>query len=169
MNRGTYQFCRLALLALVTASLSSCSLQQASRQIDSLQDHKVEHKAGFQNPEGGGEDALCKSQKEVLEAQGAQARKVEVLFSARVARLLPDDTEGLPHQRFLLRLANGSTVLVAHDTKYAPHVPIQEGDRVSVKGEYIWNARGGVVHWTHHSDTFRHESGFIESGGKRYE
>jgi len=108
-------------------------------------------------------------QTQILQAQSQRAEKVEVFFSARVRKLLPDDTKGLPHQRFLLLLENGSTVLVAHDIKYAPKVPIQEGDVVTIKGEYIWNARGGVVHWTHHSDTPRHEGGFIDFGGSRYE
>jgi hypothetical protein len=108
-------------------------------------------------------------QSQILQAQSQRAEKVEVLFSARVRKLLPDDTKGLPHQRFLLLLENGSTVLVAHDIKYAPKVPIQEGDMLTIKGEYIWNQRGGVVHWTHHSDTPRHEGGFIDFGGSRYE
>jgi hypothetical protein len=106
---------------------------------------------------------------QVIQAQANQAHKVEVLFSARVKKLLPDDTKGLPHQRFLLELSNGSTVLIAHDTKYAPSVPIQAGDLVTVKGEYIWNKRGGVVHWTHRSDTPRHEGGFIDFQGTKYQ
>ena len=106
---------------------------------------------------------------QVIQAQANQAHKVEVLFSARVKKLLPDDTKGLPHQRFLLELSNGSTVLIAHDTKYAPSVPIQAGDLLTVKGEYIWNKRGGVVHWTHRSDTPRHEGGFIDFQGTKYQ
>jgi hypothetical protein len=108
-------------------------------------------------------------QAQIISAQTSHARKVEVVFSATVSKLLNDDTKGLPHQRFLLRLQNGSTVLVAHDIKYAPRVPLSPGDPVTVKGEYIWNERGGVVHWTHHSDTPRHEGGYIDSGTVRYE
>jgi len=109
------------------------------------------------------------SQKEVLEAQDKKKKKVEVSFSARVRKLLPDDTKGLPHQQFLLLLDNGSTVKVAHDTKYAPRVPINEGDMLTIKGEYIWNRKGGVLHWTHHSDTPRHEGGYIDYNGQRYQ
>lgn len=109
------------------------------------------------------------SQSDVLTAQNMQARKVELVFSAPVCRILPDDTRGLPHQLFLVQLANGTTVKVAHDTKYAPKVPIQVGDTVTIKGEYIYNHKGGVIHWTHHSDNPRHEGGYIDFGGKRYE
>ena len=92
-----------------------------------------------------------------------------MFFTARVRKLLPDDTIGLPHQRFLVGLSNNSTVLIAHDIKYAQRVPVQAGDQVTIRGEYIWNQLGGVVHWTHHSDTFRHEGGYIEMDGNRYQ
>lgn len=108
-------------------------------------------------------------QDELLQAQANQAKKVEVLFSAPVCKLLPDDRRGTPHQRFLLQLENGSTVLVAHNTKMAPPVPIQAGDIVTIKGEFIWNERGGVVHWTHHTDTPRHAGGYIEFNGQKYQ
>ena len=108
-------------------------------------------------------------QSQVLQAQQSHATKVEIIFSARVKKLLPDDTKGLPHQRFLLEIENGTTVLVAHDTKYAPKVPIQPGDVVTIKGEYIWNRKGGVIRWTHRSDTPRHEGGYIEFDGQKYQ
>jgi hypothetical protein len=68
-----------------------------------------------------------------------------------------------------LQLDNGTRVLVAHDTKLAPRVPLQEGDFVRIRGEYIWNQKGGVIHWTHHSPNGRHEPGWIEFNGNRYE
>lgn len=108
-------------------------------------------------------------QTQILYAQASGLSKVEVLFAARVKKLLPDDTQGLPHQRFLLELNNGTTVLVAHDTKYAPKVPIQPGDIVTIQGEYVWNKKGGLVHWTHHSDSPRHRGGYIDFNGQRYQ
>jgi hypothetical protein len=106
---------------------------------------------------------------EVLEAQAEHARKHEVTVTAPVSKLLPDDTEGIPHERFLIRLSNGSTVLVAHDTARAPRVPVQAGDTITIHGEYIWNEKGGVLHWTHHSDTPYHPGGWIELNGRHYE
>jgi hypothetical protein len=106
---------------------------------------------------------------EVIADQTNQLSKVEVTVVARVKKLLPDDTRGLEHQKFLLILSNGTTILVAHDLHYAPRVPIQPGDLLKIHGEYIFNRLGGLIHWTHHSDTFRHESGWIEFNGKIYE
>lgn len=173
MDRRTQDFCRFAVALAGVLAMSACSPQPASRQNDYTQSGSANQNQYQQTPlrsDGGqNQSQNYSSQDQVLQAQSSRAQKIEVLFSAPVQKLLPDDTEGLPHQRFLLILDNGSTVLVAHDIKYAPRVPIQAGDLVTIKGEYIWNRRGGVVHWTHHSDTPRHEGGFIEFGGNRYQ
>ena len=105
----------------------------------------------------------------ILELQSQQARNVEVKVSAPVFRLLPDDRKGSPHQRFLLRLSNASTVLVAHNIDLAPYVPLQVGDLVTIKGEYIWNRKGGVLHYTHHTTNRRHEGGYIELRGQKFQ
>jgi hypothetical protein len=104
----------------------------------------------------------------VINAQKRHRKKVEVTLTARVKELLPPDTDGSPHQRFLLELSNGTTVLVAHNTDLAPEVPIHAGDLVTLHGEYIWNKLGGVLHYTHHS-TNHHESGWIQLNGQTYQ
>jgi len=116
-----------------------------------------------QAPNNGLDDAA------VITAQAQHAVGQEVTVVARVKKLLPEDIIGLPHQRFLIELTNNSTVLIAHDLKFAPAVPIQPGDVVCIHGEYIWNKLGGLIHWTHRSDSPRHESGWIEFNGMRYQ
>ena len=108
-------------------------------------------------------------QAEVLQAQQQQLRHVEVTVEAPVYKTLRDDTEGIPHQRFLIGLSNGTTVLIAHDTNMAPRVPLHSGDWVRIHGEFIWTERGGVIHWTHHTDTPRHVGGWIDYNGRRYQ
>lgn len=155
-------FALLFLLFACSSSTLSPSASTAPAQFGSPDTTQV------QNPSAS--SALSQiDQSQLIEAQQSRAKKKEILFSARVKRLLPDDTKGLPHQRFLLEIENGSTVLVAHDTKYAPKVPIQVGDILVIKGEYIWNRKGGIVHWTHRSDTPKHEGGYIEFDGQRYQ
>ncbi len=73
----------------------------------------------------------------VIKAQKKHKRKVELTLTAPVKELLPPDTDGSPHQRFLLELSNGTTVLVAHNTDLAPEVPIHVGDLLTLHGEYI--------------------------------
>ncbi|MFZ5723794.1 MAG: DUF3465 domain-containing protein [Pseudomonadota bacterium] len=93
-----------------------------------------------------------------------------VTVTAAVKRVLADDNDGSRHQRFVLDLPSGRTLLVAHNIDLAPRVPgIAAGDTVTVRGEYEWEQRGGVLHWTHHDPAGRHPGGWIEFRGRRYE
>lgn len=105
---------------------------------------------------------------QVLDAQSRQAQSVPITVTANVFRLLPDDRRGNPHERFLIKLPNGSTVLVAHNINLAAYVPLAEGDLVTISGEFIWNPKGGVIHCTHRATNVRHKGGYIDFNGKRY-
>lgn len=99
------------------------------------------------------------------ESSGRQLRGEGV-----VVRILPDDKDGSRHQRFVLRLASGQTILVAHNIDLAPRVAgLETGDRVRFNGVYEWNEKGGVVHWTHHDPDGSHEAGWIEHAGKTFQ
>lgn len=90
--------------------------------------------------------------------------------SGEVVRILSDDNEGSRHQRFILRLDGGRTVLVAHNIDLAPRVAgLQTGDTVEYYGVFESNDRGGVIHWTHHDPQGRHIDGWLEHRGRRYE
>ncbi len=94
----------------------------------------------------------------------------QVRGSGVVVRVLPDDNDGSRHQRFIVRLASGRTLLIAHNIDLAPRVPsLGQGDSVGFYGEYEWNDRGGVIHWTHHDPQGRHPAGWIEHRGRRYQ
>lgn len=94
----------------------------------------------------------------------------QVQGAGQVIRILSDDNDGSRHQRFILELSPGRTVLVAHNIDLAPRVPsLREGDRVSFYGEYETNSQGGVIHWTHHDPQGSHVAGWLEHNGKRYQ
>jgi hypothetical protein len=93
---------------------------------------------------------------------------VEVVAAGRVTRLLPDDRTGSPHQRFVVKVTGGPTVLVAHNLALASRVPLAEGDSVELQGVYEWNERGGVIHWTHRDPEGRHAAGWIRHRGRLY-
>ena len=90
--------------------------------------------------------------------------------SGTVTSVLPDDTEGDKHQRFVIRVSREQTVLVVHNIDMAPRLNgLIKGDRVNVKGEYEWNERGGLIHWTHKDPRNSHENGWIDYRNVRYE
>ncbi|MEX2125271.1 MAG: DUF3465 domain-containing protein [Woeseia sp.] len=93
----------------------------------------------------------------------------QVAGNGAVVRILPDDNDGSRHQRFILRLESGQTLLIAHNIDVAPRVAdLKIGDNVSFNGEYEWNAEGGVIHWTHHDPAGSHSTGWLKHGGRTY-
>jgi hypothetical protein len=103
------------------------------------------------------------------EAIAARASDRWVEGAGTVDDALPDDRRGSRHQRFIVRLPDGATVLVAHNIDLAPRVDgLREGDRVEFRGEFEWNARGGVVHWTHHDPKGRRAGGWLRHAGRVY-
>lgn len=89
---------------------------------------------------------------------------------ARVSRVLPDDNDGGRHQKFIIQTAPGQTVLIAHNIDLAPRIPtLQVGDIIEFFGEYEWNEKGGVIHWTHHDPANRHAHGWLKHNGAVYQ
>ena len=87
-----------------------------------------------------------------------------------VERILSDDNEGDRHQRFVLNMGNGHTVLVAHNIDVASRIDdIAMGDRVEFFGEYEWNLQGGVIHWTHHDPDGWHADGWLRHNDRKYD
>lgn len=94
----------------------------------------------------------------------------QIQGTGTVIRLLSDDNDGSRHQRFIIRLATGQTLLVAHNIDLAPRInSIAVDDSVEFDGEYEWNSQGGVVHWTHHDPNGRHRDGFLWHKGRIYQ
>ena len=95
-------------------------------------------------------------------AHADQRSNVQVDGRGTVVRLLADDTNGSRHQRFILRLDSGQTLLVAHTIDLAARLAdLQVGDVVEFRGEYEWSDKGGVIHWTHHDPQGRHPAGWV--------
>jgi hypothetical protein len=82
--------------------------------------------------------------------------------------VLADDNEGSRHQRFILALDSGHTVLVAHNIDLAERVPVRRDGRLRLRGRYEWNDRGGVIHWTHHDPDGSVAGGWVRHGDAIY-
>ena len=95
---------------------------------------------------------------------------VQVHGSGHVTRVLPDDNRGSRHQRFIVRLSSGQTLLVAHNIDLANRITsLAAGDSVEFNGEYEWSAQGGVIHWTHRDPQRNHVDGWIKHDGRTYQ
>ena len=108
-------------------------------------------------------------EEEILEAFRTKSSGWWVQSSGVVDRNLADDNQGARHQRFILRLSSGHSLLVSHNIDLAPRLQdLSPGNRVAFRGEYEWNVQGGIVHWTHHDPRGRKPGGWLEWKGERY-
>lgn len=88
----------------------------------------------------------------------------------KIVRLLDDDLKGDRHQRLIVELGSGQTLLIAHNIDIAPRVDgLKVGERLGFSGIYEYSSEGGTVHWTHHDPGDRHPAGWVEYLGKRYQ
>ncbi len=95
---------------------------------------------------------------------------VQVEGKGRVVKLLADDMKGAKHQRFLVRYNDQQTLLISHNIDLAPRIDIlQVGDIVEFYGEYEYNKKGGIIHWTHHDPGGRHPDGWLRHKEKVYQ
>jgi hypothetical protein len=125
-----------------------------------------EHETTGEHETSGVRDAA--GDEAIAEAFARRRSGVWLESSGMVESLLSDDRQGSRHQRFIVRLRTGQTLLIAHNIDLAPRVPIREGDRVGFRGEYEWNDRGGIIHWTHDDPQGRHAGGWIQHEGQTY-
>lgn len=95
---------------------------------------------------------------------------LQVYGQGVVLMLLPDDNNDSRHQRFIIRLSSGQTLLIAHNIDLAPGIDtLRTGDTVQFYGEYEWNEKGGVIHWTHNDPDGSHVAGWLQHQGQRYQ
>ena len=95
---------------------------------------------------------------------------IQVNGSGKVIHLLPDDNIGSRHQKFIIRLPSRQTILISHNIDLAPRVnTISKGDQIQFYGEYEWNNKGGVVHWTHKDPKGYHLGGWLKHNGRTYQ
>lgn len=122
-------------------------------------------------PNPGAPAASSSNEQSALRSAIAEQRSgVQVSGEGAVFKLLKDDNQGSRHQRFLIELAGGQTLLVAHNIDLAPRLDqLATGDTVAFHGVYEWNAQGGVIHWTHHDPVGRHVAGWLKHNGQTYQ
>ncbi len=106
----------------------------------------------------------------IAKAYQNRLSSIQVSGSGKVITILRDDKRGIRHHKFILRLSSGQTLLIAHNIDLAPKIKtLKKGDAVQFCGEYEWDSKGGVIHWTHRDPNGRHVSGWLKHNGRKYE
>lgn len=107
-------------------------------------------------------DSPAYDSSEITRAYSKQLENIQVRGSGTVVKLLRDDLKGSRHQKMIVRISTDHTILIAHNIDLAPRLNnLKEGDTIQFSGEYEYNDKGGVVHWTHHDPKGRHPDGWI--------
>ncbi len=110
----------------------------------------------------------------VYDAWRFHRSRVEVTANGAIARIFgaregPSGT----HLGFLLHLAgsegHGLTVRVEDNLDLTGPIPLDEGEAAIVRGEYIYDSRGGLIHYTHRDPRGRHDAGYVQAGGRIYQ
>ena len=116
------------------------------------------------------EEVTVDDQQKIMQAYQQQLSNIQVQSKGEVKAILADDNDGSRHQKMILKLENGLTVLVAHNIDLAPRVEgLKKGDKVEFYGEYEYNQKGGVIHWTHHDPQGKHIDGWLKYQGRMYQ
>ena len=152
----------LIFLSLVLVITACSQTEQGGIEIESLSDRSSE-------------DATNQKESKSMFASASELFVKElsdqiVEGEGRVIRLLADDNEGSRHQKFLIEIEDGQTLLFAHNIDLAPRIDsLKVGDTVQFIGEYEYNDKGGLVHWTHVDLEGQHVDGWIKHNGKIYQ
>jgi hypothetical protein len=110
----------------------------------------------------------------VYEAWREERSRVEVTAHGAVARILGErGGPSGPHLGLLLHLSGGEgrglTVRVEDNLDLTGPIALREGEAITVRGEYIYDPRGGLIHYTHRDPRGRHEAGYVEVDGRIYQ
>ncbi len=166
-----------SLMAFYFISLFACTLESDSSSAPVTKKPPVTPQDSFSwnapdtvNPPVNPLDSLCTPISRIETAFADRAGNITVTVKGTVTKILSDDTVGDRHQRFIIALSNGQTLLIVHNVDIATRVSgLSAGVSVYVHGDYLWNDQGGLIHWTHRDPDNVHENGWIVFKNKRFE
>lgn len=171
---------RFLVTFVIVASLAGCSQPSTSDVADaSAKQSAADVKQGENDASIG--QSIANTHARLADATHPNLRNVQTLYeqhashvqvedAGSVVKVLSDDNQGVRHQRFLVKVTSGQTLLFAHNIDLASRVEnIKTGDHIAFRGEYIWNEKGGIVHWTHRDPQGHHYDGWIKHNGVTYQ
>ena len=173
MNKNKIIVLLIALVAVFAYQKMQNKQPLQSQHQQKIEDVQKQNNAGGENADtaqqqtGSGKQSAEAVLKQAFENEQSD---IQVEGEGTVWKTLPDDNKGTRHQRFILKLSSGQTLLGAHNIDLADKIKgLKKGDKVAFYGEYEWSEQGGVIHWTHHDPAGRHEDGWLKHGGQVYQ
>jgi hypothetical protein len=92
---------------------------------------------GTNNPPANHLDSILTPISVIEAAFANQDSGISVTVKGNITRILGDDTVGVRHQRFIIELSNGQTLLIEHSIDIAPRVQgINVGSVLYAHGDY---------------------------------
>ncbi len=85
-----------------------------------------------------------------------------------VTKVLPDDTSGLPHQKWEAKVSDGSVVQIVYNSDMGARVPVKTGDHFAVGGQFLWLGHSGLIHWLHDDPRHTRPDGYVYFNGIVY-
>lgn len=102
-------------------------------------------------------------QSAAVETQSVPPQSQFQIVEGTVSTVLPEDTSGLPHQNFVIKLANGKAMTVNNDTKYGSKVAgLKVGVPLTIRGVVYHDGNRDGIHWTHHANK-PNDAGYIKT------
>lgn len=151
----------LLIFALGLALLNSVNRQQLVDSADAQEQLALPVEEG---KSVAGADVL------IAEAFRSGRSNVQLGGEGRIVHILADDNNGSRHQKFIVELESGHSLLISHNIDLAPRVDnLREGESIEFYGEYEWNKKGGVIHWTHHDPKGAHPGGWLKYQGRVFQ
>ncbi|MDP1765659.1 MAG: DUF3465 domain-containing protein [Methylotenera sp.] len=150
-------------LLIILSLLFACKQNNVDIVDDKNAPEQVKPQAGLQNTTPVQSDNAA-----LIQAFHSKKSDIFVEGAGIVKKILPDDNKGSRHQKFLVTISVEQTLLFAHNIDLAPVVPLAVGDAVQFRGEYVYNPKGGVMHWTHRDPQQKIEGGWIKHNDNTY-
>lgn len=105
-----------------------------------------------------------------VEALGVPPQSAFKTFDVVVTQILPEDTNGLTHQNFVVKtVAGGAVYEVNNSTTHGTEVAgLDVGDKLKIRGTVYTGKKNGI-HWTHHANKPGDAGWIKDEAGKVYE
>jgi hypothetical protein len=96
----------------------------------------------------------------------SNSARPQVMVTGVVSQILPEDHDGLPHQKFSVTVDKQVTLLIVSNLDFG-RIPLTVGKAITVCGEYK-KVGQGMIHWTHFDPHGGHPDGYTVVDGQLY-